>query len=470
VTQRHRLRANHLDRSLLGVGIAVAALVLSGCAGVSLSNSAASPSVAGPLPTCTADQIKDPVGWLSTYTAGRDDLKKTQIAWQGVPLTSKADSITAIARATMLPCDPNVDPSNITAAPANVQLVASLIGPDDWKTLVHEDVVGTGAGGGPAPSGFSDPAASYRTFLNLVGRFPLMCNEAGVWDSKTEACQRELSAIFAHAAQETGAKPPPSGYVKWQVPFAWVREQTCYPDICTKYDSGASALGAPADAHFYGRGMVQLSYPYNYANFSAAMFGDYTKLANTPDLVAQSADMVIGSGIWFVMTPQPPKPSMHDVLVGTYKPVKAADGIATDSNGSVTDKFAATVSIINGGIECSPSAGDGGTQALKDQAIALTESRNRFDNYKSLLNFFKAKLTSVEDGYTADTYCLIDNGNPFAASPADLGYQPYMYFNNDMVGCPATNYGGSVPLSMANPGMGAVCQNLAPKSSATASP
>lgn len=43
----------------------------------------------------------------------------------------------------------------------------------------------------------------------------------------------------------------------------------------------------------------------------------------------------MGSAMWFYMTAQSPKPSMHDAVMGR-----------------VPGGFAATINIINGGIEC----------------------------------------------------------------------------------------------------------------------
>lgn len=49
---------------------------------------------------------------------------------------------------------------------------------------------------------------------------------------------------------------------------------------------------------------LQLSWPYNYAAFSAEYFGTIRTLVSNPDLVAQSATLVLGSALWFYMSPQ----------------------------------------------------------------------------------------------------------------------------------------------------------------------
>ena len=54
----------------------------------------------------------------------------------------------------------------------------------------------------------------------------------------------------------------------------------------------------------------------------------------------------MASGIWFYMTPQDPKPSMHDVMTGFFVPN------AIDIAANVGAKFGTTTNIINGGLEC----------------------------------------------------------------------------------------------------------------------
>jgi len=39
-----------------------------------------------------------------------------------------------------------------------------------------------------------------------------------------------------------------------------------------------------------------------------------------PHLIAQDGSLAMSSGIWFYMTPQDPKPSMHDVMTGFFVP------------------------------------------------------------------------------------------------------------------------------------------------------
>jgi len=54
----------------------------------------------------------------------------------------------------------------------------------------------------------------------------------------------------------------------------------------------------------------------------------------------------MAAGIWFYMTPQDPKPSMHDVMTGFFEPNDKDDQV------NITATFGTTTNIINGGLEC----------------------------------------------------------------------------------------------------------------------
>merc|ERR1711971_417700 len=99
---------------------------------------------------------------------------------------------------------------------------------------------------------------------------------------------------------------------------------------------------------YYGRGAKQLSWNYNYGAFSQAMFGDARILLEQPDLVA-STWLNFASSMWFYVTPQPPKPSMLQVVEGDWTPN------SVDQANLLEPGFGATTMIINGALECGPS-------------------------------------------------------------------------------------------------------------------
>jgi hypothetical protein len=89
-----------------------------------------------------------------------------------------------------------------------------------------------------------------------------------------------------------------------------------------------------------------LSWNYNYGQFSEAWFGNKDSLLDHPDLLEKNPVLSFASAIWFWMTPQPPKPSCHDMMVGKWIPS------ADDSLKGRLPGFGATVNVINGGVEC----------------------------------------------------------------------------------------------------------------------
>lgn len=88
-----------------------------------------------------------------------------------------------------------------------------------------------------------------------------------------------------------------------------------------------------------------------------------------PELVAQDGYTAFAAGIWFYMTPQSPKPSMHDVVTGFYVPN------AVDEAAGIKGGFGSTINIINGGIEC----GGGSNAKAENRGLAYLEFLDEFD-------------------------------------------------------------------------------------------
>ena len=112
---------------------------------------------------------------------------------------------------------------------------------------------------------------------------------------------------------------------------------------------------------YYGRGAKQLSWNYNYGAFSNAMFGDAMVLLNDPELVATTW-LNFAASMWFYVTPQPPKPSMLQVLDGSWSPNSA------DQASNLVPGFGVTTMIINGALECSSW-----TQQAQNRATYYTD-------------------------------------------------------------------------------------------------
>ena len=149
-----------------------------------------------------------------------------------------------------------------------------------------------------------------------------------------------------------------------------VREQGCtntspgcgYNDNCEDKDSITKKWACGKDRtgkwkKYFGRGAKQLSYNFNYGQFSQAMFGDRRLLLDYPDFVADTW-LNLASATWFYTTPQPPKPSMLHVIDSTWVPNQE------DKRNGISPGFGATINIINGGLECNTKDGRESRQAL----------------------------------------------------------------------------------------------------------
>eukprot|EP00894_Picocystis_sp_ML_P000246 jgi/Pico_ML_1/50763/g1915.t1 len=159
---------------------------------------------------------------------------------------------------------------------------------------------------------------------------------------------------------------------KWESLMTYTREMNCYPFKCDSYNIGKENFdNLPADAIFYGRGMKQLTYVSNYLLAGVGLLGydNYRTILETPDLLADSFEMILATGLDFYKRVQPPKPSMQEVILGWYKPntPNVIAGTEVTADGSLLDKFMASISIINGGIECSPRT--------ENECLSLTDAQ-----------------------------------------------------------------------------------------------
>jgi hypothetical protein len=83
------------------------------------------------------------------------------------------------------------------ATQANVILVSGFLTQDKWD---HYFPAITDTTNCPTAGEYSREG-----FLKAVAKFPKLCGENKIADNTdTETCKRELAAIFAHMAQETG--------------------------------------------------------------------------------------------------------------------------------------------------------------------------------------------------------------------------------------------------------------------------
>jgi len=181
--------------------------------------------------------------------------------------------------------------------------------------------------------------------------------------SADETYRRDLAAFFSHAIQETGEN---NGHLYLRLPkeqahecfyrggfFNWFEGGPRSPfvknggldpkdgEFCVaaaRYcDAGSNtkwfypcATGSKGGYYrgcYYGRGAIQISYNYNYGLFNMWLKnqgithnGKPIDVLQNPNLIMTKTDppLSIMASMWFYMTPQSPKPSMHDIVIGNW--------------------------------------------------------------------------------------------------------------------------------------------------------
>ena len=182
---------------------------------------------------------------------------------------------------------------------------------------------------------------SYSAFVTAALRFPLFLNEGNTLTQK-----RELCALLANMAFETGGgwDAAPGGYYRWG--FYFKEERGCEKG-CPVYTDPSKINYLPvAGQSYHGRGPLQISWNYNYGQFSQAWFHNKDSLLRNPSLLTLDPVISFASALWFWTSAQPPKPSCHDIMCNKWVPT------AKDSISKRLPGFGSVVNIINGGLEC----------------------------------------------------------------------------------------------------------------------
>lgn len=154
--------------------------------------------------------------------------------------------------------------------------------------------------------------------------------------------KRELAAFLANISHETGGGTI-SGEADENFTGLYFNEEVGFIGSSTigyVQESGTNYLPV-AGKSYHGRGPIQLSYNYNYGLCSDVLYGDSSILLNNPESVSNDGVLGLMTGIWFWMTPQPPKPSCHEVITGTWVPK------AGGANAAYNGNFGLTIVIIN---------------------------------------------------------------------------------------------------------------------------
>jgi len=183
------------------------------------------------------------------------------------------------------------------------------------------------------------PLYSYEALVKAAATYPLF---AGTGEAMVR--RRELAAFFAEVAHETtgGGPGAPGG------PYAWglyyTEEQACLDGHCKQYNiSDAGPYRAVPGKSYYGRGPIQLTYPYNYGQAGADLG---LPLLAHPELVSHDGVIAFQTALWFWMRADGSEPSCHAVMTGQWQPD------AKDRRLKRRPGFGMTINIINGNVEC----------------------------------------------------------------------------------------------------------------------
>lgn len=302
------------------------------------------------------------------YTMKASDLAKKEKELTNFPLMQ---SVKATIRTLDNSLVEQIEPGK-ASNPANVKRVESILKESDWEYLFP----------------LRAKEYSYSNFLKAVGKFPALCDTYTDGRDSEAICRKELATMFAHFAQETGGHESWRPEAEWRQALVYVREMgwsegqkggyngECNPDV---WQGQTWPCGKDKEGDFlsyFGRGAKQLSYNYNYGPFSEAMYGDVRTLLDKPELVADTW-LNLASAIFFFAYPQPPKPSMLQVIDGTWQPNDH------DKANGLVPGFGVTTQIINGGVECG-----GPTE--------IAQSQNRIKYYKEFANYLKVPVAPDE--------------------------------------------------------------------------
>lgn len=188
---------------------------------------------------------------------------------------------------------------------------------------------------------------SFDAFVEAAKLFPVFLSEGG-----DTLQRRELAAFLANMSHETngGWDDAPGGMEKWGLYFV---QEKGFPNSQFNYADTIRKKWLPVEGKSYhGRGPLQLSWNYNYGQFSEAYFGNKQILLDNPDLLLQDSVLCFASAIWFWVHDQYPKPSCHAIITSQWEPSPK------DLAGGRLPGFGSVVNVINGGLECGENHSD----------------------------------------------------------------------------------------------------------------
>ncbi|HIF5960622.1 TPA: glycoside hydrolase family 19 protein [Vibrio parahaemolyticus] len=222
----------------------------------------------------------------------------------------------------------------------------------------------------------------YKQFLNEGTKSQQALEFVAFWAKSS----RETSGSWDNAPEPWITQDEHGNHI-WKGGLYWIEEvgYTTNEDgtsAAINYVDTASNYKPEPGRSYYGRGVIQLSWNYNYGAFSEWLYKNGMMkelitspdtLLKRPDYVATKGELSILSGIWFWMTPQGAKPSSHDVIYGDVTNVSqfsqdqglpqrndggqipTAEGESNDE-GVIAYRLGTITNIVNGGLECNKAA------------------------------------------------------------------------------------------------------------------
>jgi len=261
---------------------------------------------------------------------------------------------------------------------------------------------------------------TYPCMIQATLDYPTFANSGNRDDD-----MRELAAWFGIMGQETtggGCQPPgmqnPAGTCSCSAP-SWCDSQPnggcsrwglCKVDEQqpgSTYCSPSSLYPCVPGKNYRGRGPMQLSWNYNYGQFSEEYCGDKNILLQNPEWVATNPNLAWRSSLWFWFTGgacdraggEVCKPSPHNVFTGKQK--KCPSDVAADREYGL----GWATNVVNGGLEC-------GKGIKCDYRVY---SRVRFyRHYSSILG-----VSPLKNGWTDDDNLYCHNQKNYDQSPPE---------------------------------------------------
>jgi hypothetical protein len=233
---------------------------------------------------------------------------------------------------------------------ANVKRVINIISGEKWKQIFP----------------IAKPQYTYEKFLQAVALFPKFCGEQGsyIGEDKDTTCKRELATLFAHMTYTTGLQAKYASVPWYNSLYLDTWKQGLYYTKQTWI----------AEDKYMARWPMMISGRENYKILSLSLYNNESTLLNSPEIVSENWFIGLASAIWYYMIPQNERPSLHDIVVGYWKPN------ATEMRNGLEQWFWATINAIN--------------HDLCGQEEETTEAQTRINFFSEFANALQVNMGS----------------------------------------------------------------------------